>query len=451
MTATALSAPEESLAIPAPASSMRPFLTIWAGQLVSLLGSGLTSFAMGVWIYQQTGKVTPFALTVLFSTLPRILLLPLAGSLADRWNRRWMMFLADTGSALTTLAIVLLLGLGSLQIWHIYLLVIISSIFAAFQEPAYTASVAMLVPKENLGRANGLLQLSQALETVASPIIAGVLFVSIGLRGILVVDFLTFFAALITLLMVRIPQPAVEPREGGGKSSWQRDFAFSWSYLRQRQGLFGLLWYYAMLNFLLNLAGVMSGPLVLARHTASVLGVVQTMAGVGMLLGSLLISVWGGPKSRRIPFMFGNISIAMLGMVIIGLGEHPLYPIVGFLLLMFFVPMVSAVSQVIFQNKVAPEVQGRVFATRSMISRSMMPLAFMVSGPLADRLFEPLMSAGGTLSGTALANLLGTGPGRGIGLIFFLCGLAALVTTLLAYLNPRIRHVESELPDAIAG
>lgn len=451
MTATALSAPEESLAIPAPASSMRPFLTIWAGQLVSLLGSGLTSFAMGVWIYQQTGKVTPFALTVLFSTLPRILLLPLAGSLADRWNRRWMMFLADTGSALTTLAIVLLLGLGSLQIWHIYLLVIISSIFAAFQEPAYTASVAMLVPKENLGRANGLLQLSQALETVASPIIAGVLFVSIGLRGILVVDFLTFFAALITLLMVRIPQPAVESREGGGKSSWQRDFAFSWSYLRQRQGLFGLLWYYAMLNFLLNLAGVMSGPLVLARHTASVLGVVQTMAGVGMLLGSLLISVWGGPKSRRIPFMFGNISIAMLGMVIIGLGEHPLYPIVGFLLLMFFVPMVSAVSQVIFQNKVAPEVQGRVFATRSMISRSMMPLAFMVSGPLADRLFEPLMSAGGTLSGTALANLLGTGPGRGIGLIFFLCGLAALATTLLAYLNPRIRFIESELPDTITG
>jgi len=165
----------------------------------------------------------------------------------------------------------------------------------------------------------------------------------------------------------------------------------------------------------------------------------------------VLISAWGGPKSRRVPFMFGKISIAMLGMVIIGLGEHPLYPIAGFLLLMFFIPMVSAVSQVIFQNKVAPEVQGRVFATRSMISRSMMPLAFLVSGPLADRIFEPLMSAGGRLSGSALANLLGTGPGRGIGLIFFLCGLAALVTTLLAYLNPRIRNVESELPDVIAG
>ncbi|OGO32890.1 MAG: hypothetical protein A2Z16_04010 [Chloroflexi bacterium RBG_16_54_18] len=429
---------------------MRPFLTIWAGQLVSLLGSGLTSFAMGVWIYQQTGKVTPFALTVLFSTLPRILLMPLAGSLADRWNRRRIMILADTGSALTTLVIVLMLGSNSLQIWHIYLLVIFSSIFGAFQELAYTASVTMLVPKSGLGRANGLMQLSQALETIASPVIAGVLFISIGLRGILLVDFLTYFCALFTLLLVRIPQPVIEPQEGEKKLSVWKDFVFGLDYLRLRPGLLGLLLYYAMLNFLLNLAGVMTAPLVLSNHSASVLGVVQTLAGVGMLLGSLLISAWGGPRSRRIQFIFGMIGIAMLGMIAAGFGVHPLYPMVGYMLLLFFVPMVSAVSQTIFQSKVAPEVQGRVFSVRSMLSRSMMPLAFLISGPLADLLFEPLMSGVGALSGTALAGVLGTGPGRGIGLLFVLCGLSAMLVSLLAYLNPRIRNVESELPDAVA-
>lgn len=450
MSATTLS-PTETTPIAAPTASMRPFLVIWAGQLVSLLGSGLTSFAMGVWIYQQTGQVTPFALTVLFSTLPRILLLPLAGSLADRWNRRRMMILADSGSALTTLVVVLLLGSGNLHIWHIYLLVIFSSIFAAFQEPAYTASVTMLVPKESLGRANGLLQLSQALETVASPVIAGVLFVTIGLRGILLVDFLTYFAALATLMLVRIPQPAVEPVQGEAKASWWRDFLFGWQYLRLRQGLFGLLLYYAMLNFLLNLAGVMTAPLVLANHPASLLGVVQTVAGVGMLGGSLLISAWGGPKSGRVRFIFGCIGVAMFGMIVAGLGVHPLYPILGYLLLMFFIPLVSAASQTIFQSKVAPEVQGRVFSVRSMLSRCMMPLAFLVAGPLADRLFEPLMSVGGALSGSALAQVLGSGPGRGIGLLFIICACSALLVTLLAYLNPRIRNIESELPDAIPG
>lgn len=451
MTATALSSPNESPSTPAPASSMRPFLTIWAGQLVSLVGSGLTTFAMGVWIFQQTGQVTPFALTVLFGTLPRVLLLPYTGSLADRWNRRTMMLLADTGSALTTLVVALLLGQGSLQIWHIYFLAIINSICGAFQEPAYHASVAMLVPKANLGRANGLLQLSQALESVASPVIAGLLFVSIGLQGIVMVDFFTFFAALITLLLVRIPQPVLHAVPGAAKPGWWKDFVSGWNYLRQRQGLFGLLLYYAMLNFLLNLAGVMSGPLVLSNHPASVLGIVFTVAGVGMLAGSLLISAWGGPKKNRISFIFGCISLGMLGMITIGLGVNPVYPLVGYPVVMFFVPMVSAVSQTIFQGKVAPVMQGRVFAMRGMLSRSMMPLAFLIAGPLADLLFEPMMSAGGALSGTILAGWLGTGPGRGIGLIFILCGAAALLVSLLFYLNPRIRKVESELPDALAG
>ena len=441
-----ISTPDDTLAAPV---NMRPFLTIWTGQLISMLGSGLTSFALGVWIFQQTGRVTPFALTVLFGSLPRILLLPLAGSLADRWNRRWMMFLADTGSALTTLAVVLLLAFGSLQIGHIYLLVILSSFFAAFQEPSYSASVTMLVPKKNLGRANGLLQLSQALETIATPLIAGVLFVAIDLRGILMIDFVTYFAALAALLIVRIPQPKVEQAAGETKSSVWKDFSFGWSYLRCRPGLFGLLLYYAMVNFLLNLSGVLMGPLVLSNHSASVFGTVQTTAGVGMLLGSIVISAWGGPKGRRIPSVIGYIAVSILGLIIAGLGINPLFPIAGYLVLLFFVPLASGSSQAVFQTKVAPQVQGRVFSVRSMLSRSMMPLAFLLSGPLADRVFEPLMRQGGPLASTVIASTLGLGPGRGIGLLFIVCGLLALLASLLAYLNPRIRNLEIELPDGI--
>ena len=194
--------------------NMRTFVTIWIGQLVSIVGSGLSSFALGVWIFQQTGKATPFALAVLFGNLPAVLLAPLVGSLADRFNRKKIMLLADTGDALVTLTAFLLLISGHLQIWNIYLIVIVGSICGAFQEPAFNASVVMLVPKKDLQRANGLSQSSIALGNLVPPLLDGLLFVLIGLRFIFLIDFISYFAALGTLIIARIPQPErIEPQE----------------------------------------------------------------------------------------------------------------------------------------------------------------------------------------------------------------------------------------------
>ena len=172
--------------------NMNKFLVIWLGQVISMLGSGLTAFALGVWIFQETGQATPFALTVLFSNLPRILLLPVAGSLADRWNRRLIMIFSDVGTALVTVGAFFLLTFANLEVWHIYLIATLGSIFAAFQEPAYMASVTMLVPKKDLARANGMIQMGQAIEMVITPLIAGLLFVAIGITGIITIDFVTF-------------------------------------------------------------------------------------------------------------------------------------------------------------------------------------------------------------------------------------------------------------------
>jgi len=269
MTTIAMDAKAES----AP-QGMRTFLVIWIGQLISMLGSGLTSFALGVWIFDRTGEARPFALTVLFGNLPRILLLPVAGSLADRWNRRWVMILSDVGNALVTISVFGLLLFGNLEFWHIYLIVTLGSIFSAFQEPAYTASVSMLVPKKDLSRANGMTQMGQALEMVITPVIAGVLFVAIGLSGILVIDFVTFLFAVGTLFIVRVPQPQITAQEEKKPSIWT-DALFGWNYLKARPGLFGLLWYYAMVNFLLNWSGVLTGPMILSRFSASTLGTIQ--------------------------------------------------------------------------------------------------------------------------------------------------------------------------------
>lgn len=430
-------------------TTMKTFYTIWIGQLISMLGSGLTSFALGVWIFSETGQATPFALTVLFGNLPRTLLAPIAGAIADRWNRRLLMILADCGNALVTLGVVLLLSVGKLEIWHIYVIAFLGSIFAAFQEPAYTASIAMLVPKAQLPRASGLMQMGQAIEMLISPVLAGILFVAIGLQGIILIDFVTFFFAVGALLVVHIPQPEPTHHSSSQKMSFWHDMGYGWRYLHARPGLFGLVWYYALVNFFLNLASVLTGPLVLSFNSASALGVVQAASGVGMLAGSIVISAWGGPKERRIRAVIGFISLMAVGLVLVGIRPNLFFICAGLFTLLFGAPLATAPSQAIFQTKVEPAVQGRVFAARSMVSRSTLPLAFLSAGLLADNLFGPLMNEGGELAKTAVGTLLGVGPGRGIGLMFVASGLILLFASIAAYANPRIRNVENELPDVL--
>ncbi|MCP4356572.1 MAG: MFS transporter [Chloroflexi bacterium] len=442
MTASKVAAPK----------NMRTFLIIWLGQVISIIGSGLTGFGLAVWMFERTGEATPFALTVLAGSLPPILLSPLAGPLVDRWNRRYIMIGADVGSALITAVALLLLATSQLQVWHIYLIAALSASLSAFQEPAYTASVSLLVPEKELARANGLMQMSQALQMLAAPLLAGVFFVAIGLRGIFLIDFVTFFFAVGSLLIVRIPQPkpsqALDEEEV--KPSIWREALFGFKYLRARTGLLGLLIFFAFVNFFLNFAAVLLGPLLLTFGTAAALGTVQAVGGVGMLIGSISMSAWGGPAAgRRVLAVLGFVGVAAAGLIVAGVAATAWSVGLGFFILMFTIPFGGGISQTLFQTKVAPDVQGRVFATRSMISRSMMPLAFLLAGFLADRVFEPLLREGGAWASGPIGQWVGVGPGRGIGLLFMMSGLTLVVVTIIASTHPRLRNLETELPDML--
>lgn len=430
------------------ARGMKIFTLIWAGQLISLIGSGLTSFALGVWVYQTTGSVTQYALIPLFFTLPNLLLSPLAGALVDRWDRRWVMILSDTGAALTTLAIALLFRAGQLQVWHIYLAVGVGSAFGVFQWPAYSAATTLLVPKKHYGRASGMVQLGQAIGQIISPVLAGLLVVKIQVWGVILIDFATFLFAVITLLFVHVPKPEATTEGKEGKGSLLREAAYGWTYLIVRPGLMGMLILFATLNFLMGFINALFAPMILAFTSADVLGTVLSIAGSGMLVGGLVMSVWGGSK-RRIHSLLGFLILAGLSIVAIGL--RPSVPLIAAAAFGFFfcIPIASGSSQAIWQSKVAPDVQGRVFSIRSMLATSAAPLAYILAGPLADRVFEPLLAVGGPLAGS-VGQIIGAGPGRGIGLIFILMGILNVLATTAGYLYPRIRLVEDELPDAIA-
>lgn len=385
---------------------MRVFILIWFGQLVSLIGSGLTGFALGVWVYQRTGSVTQFALISLSTTLPLILISPLAGTLVDRWNRRWVMLFSDSGAGLSTLAIALLLVAGRLEVWHIYLATAVSSTASAFQWPAYTAATTLLVPK-HLGRASGMTQLGQAVAQLISPVLAGVLLVTIQLPGVILLDFTTFLFALVTLLLVRFPDAKTTAAGEAGKGSLLRETAYGLRYITARPGLFGLLIFFTASNFLVGFVVVLTTPLVLSFASSVALGTILSIGGSGMLVGSLVMSTWGGPQ-RRINTVFGFMLLSGLCIMVAGLRPSvPLFALTAFL---FFLglPLINGSTQVIFQQKVAPELQGRVFALNGAIAGAALPLAYVVAGPLADQVFEPLMASNGFLA-KSIGQLIGVG------------------------------------------
>ncbi|MEH2211065.1 MFS transporter [Nostoc sp.] len=427
------------------------FIFVWLGQLVSLIGSGLTSFALGVWVYQRTGSVTQFALISLCTVVPMIVISPIAGALVDRWSRRWTMLLSDCGAGLCTLALALMLFVGRLEVWHIYVVTFANSICSAFQLPAYTAATTLLVPKQHLSRASGLIHMGQSLAQLISPMLAGALIVTIQIQGVILLDFASFLFALVTLLFVRFPKPKPETTSVNiaEKGSLLREVVYGWTYITARPGLLWLLIFLATTNFLMGSVGVLATPLVLSFASAPVLGIVMSIGGSGMVFGSLVMSIWGGSQ-HLINSVFGFMLLNGLCLLVAGLRTSaPLFAVAAFLFF-FGLPFINGSTQVIFQKKVALNVQGRVFALMGMIVGSSLPLAYLVAGPLADRVFEPLLLPGGVLA-KSIGKLIGVGPGRGIGLMFIVMGALTMLTTVVAYQYSHIRLLEKQLPDAIAN
>jgi DHA3 family macrolide efflux protein-like MFS transporter len=428
------------------ARGMGTFFTIWFGQLISLIGSQLTGFALGVWVYEETHSVLLVALTQIAFAAPFILLSPLAGVLVDRWNRRTAMIVSDFGAGLVVLGAAALYLSGRLQPWMVLPINFAMSSFTSLMWPAYTASISLLVPKEQYGRANGFVQLGEALPQIAGPALAGALYVTIQVGRLALIDFATYvFSVMLMLFFVRIPNP---PRSLAGQkasgSVW-REMRFGWDYIMERKGLLALLVFFFALNFVDGIMMPLFTPLILDTWKADVLGYVSMIMGVGMLAGTLVMSAWGGGK-RKVYTLLGAGLLGALFLVGVGLrASIPLLAFCGFGF-MFSVPIMAAASQSIWQAKVAPDVQGRVFSLRRTIGWSGQLVAPLLAAPLLDYVFRPAMSPGGALAPT-LGPLLGVGASRGVGVLISLLGVLDAVIMIVAFASPTIRHVETDLPD----
>lgn len=431
-------------------TGLKAFFTMWSGQVISLIGSGLTTFAVGVWVYEETGNVTLFTLIATFAALPAVFLSPVAGVLVDRFDRKWMLVLSDFGAALASLALLLLFHFRALELWHIYLLVAASTAFSTLQFPAFGAAVTLLVPRRHLGRASGMLQFGQSGARVIAPLVAGYLMVVLSVAGVIAIDLATFVVAMVLLLFVRIPKPEASPEEEATaeRPSFWRQVAFGWEYIRRRPGLVSLLAYFAGINLLIPMGLVLVTPLVLSFTDAADLGMVLGISSAGMVAGSLAMTAWGGPR-RRMTGVLGFAPLFAVGLAVAGL--RPSVPLIaaGMFTVFLVVPVVNGCSQALWQSKVEPAVQGRVFAMRRAVAQVTGPVAYLLAGPLAEQVFVPLLVPGGPLADGVVGRVLGNGPGRGIGLLFVVMAGLFLVFTLAAGAYPRLRDLEDALPDAV--
>jgi DHA3 family macrolide efflux protein-like MFS transporter len=430
-----------------PRSSLRGFVVVWLGQVVSLLGSAMTWFALTLWAYELTEKATALALLSLFAFGPTILLSPVAGALVDRWNRKVVLILSDLAAGLATLVVLLLHGTDSLHLWHLFVIGFIAGSFQAFEYPAYAASITMMVPKEQYARASGMLEMAWAASSVLAPLMAGVLLGVIGLTGIMIIDVVTFVFAIGALLLVSIPQPPKSDEGLKGQGTIWKESLYGFRYIWERPSLLALQLQFAVGN-LFDFSGfVLFAPMILARTGSNeiVLGSIQSAGAIGGVLGGALLTVWGGTK-RRIHGVLIGWALSSLGLLLMGLGRGLVLWMLAAFIYAFFEPIVNGSDRAIWQSKVAPDVQGRVFATQLLLSQITIPIAMLLAGPLADHVFEPAMMPGGSMVGT-FGRLFGVGPGAGMALMISIAGVVGMVLPLLGYAIRDVREVETILPD----
>lgn len=427
---------------------MRSFTIIWAGQVVSLLGSAMTQFALTVWAYELTGSATALALAAFFAFAPGVVFSPVAGALVDRWDRRFVLMLSDLGGGLATVMLLLLHTAGNLQIWHVYVAVFIAGSFASFQWPAYSAAISLMIPKAQYGRANGMISLAESLSGVVAPALAAVLLVSIGLNGVMLIDVITFVTAISTILAIRIPAPPVTEAGRAGKGSLLSEAVYGFRYIVERRSLLGLQITFFFINLTATFSGVLLAPMLLARTGSdeTALATVQSIGSVGGIVGGLLLTIWGGPKRRVHGVLLGMIGVSILSEMVLGVGRGVVAWSIGAFMGAAIIPIINGSNQAIWQAKVAPDVMGRVFAARRMIAQLSAPLAMLLAGPLADHVFEPAMREGGALAGV-FGGLVGTGSGAGMALMFIISGILGVIVGASGYLFREIRDAEALLPD----
>lgn len=400
----------------------------------------MTEFAFTLWAWEVTGSATALALIGFFSQLPRIPITLVAGLIVDRFSRKQLMVLGDTVAALSTVGIGLLFLTESLQIWHLYGAAMLNGGFGQIQSLAYSTSMSSMVPLHQLTRANSMNSAVHYGSAIFGPALAGVLYPLMGLMGILLIDLATFGVAIATLLSVRIPQSAPHPPPT--IETWLAKLTFGFREVWRQPGLRSLLLISTAFWFFHDLGGTIYDPMILARTdgSAQVLASTASAAGIGGVIGAILLSVWGGPR-RRVTGMLAGFIGAGLCKTLFGLGRSPVVWVPAQFCSSLNFPLLGSSETALWMKSISAEKQGRVFAANALVLQGVSAIAALIAGPLADRLLEPTMTSPGPWL-SKVGEILGTGPGAGMAMLYVACALVMAGVGLVGFWFAKLKTLD---------
>ncbi|MDL1902773.1 MFS transporter [Anaerolineae bacterium CFX9] len=425
------------------------FVRVWLGQLMSLLGSAMTRFALTIYMWQVTGEATPVILIGVFASLPSAVVSLWAGVLVDRWNRKYTLMLADIGSASATVILLAFFILDSVQTWQIYLAVAIGGVCNTFQWLAFSSTLSSLVSRRHLSRANGMMSLAEYVALVGAPILAGILLPLVDIQGILIFDIVSFLFAVLTIAFTTFRLHSQQADEAQPETErFLSGLSFGFRYIARQRPFMALLVVLILFGAIEAVGYTLLAPMILARSGGSeaALATVQAVMGIGGIVGGILISAWGGPRKRIYGLLTGIALTGLLGDALMGFGQGLAVWIIAGFAVEFFIPLIISSHRGIWQSKVPPKLQGRIFATLGFMISLSEPIASLLAGTLADNVLEPAMRSESELA-IFFAPLVGVGEGAGMALLFIFSGVLLGFIGFLGMLIPILRNLETKIPD----
>lgn len=432
-------------------NGMRGLYVIWIGQMISGIASNITFFALPIWILNNTdisGGAVGLWESFYFGSY--LLVVLFAGILIDRYNRKMMMLVYDFLSLSATAILLVLHSTGNMEVIHLYIAAIFQGVGFAFHSPSYSAAITTLVPRKQYVRANGLMSLLYDAPEIFGPILAGVLYITSGLGGILAVNLIAFVISIGALLFVEIP-PTPHSREGErSQSEFLKEAIYGIRYILRRPGLLGVQMIFFFGNFFsgiaLSVTALYTMILLRTGGDPSVAGTVQSVGALAAVIAGIFLSAFGGIKRPIRAILLGWIFSSLFGLTLLGAGQILLIWMVGMVINSIFEPIVNVAVETFMQTKIPPDVQGRVFSASDFLSQALIPITPLLAGFFGEIIFEPAMAKGGSLV-RLFGWLVGTGPGSGFGLMILLCAVGGTLIGLSGFLIPAIRNVDKTMPD----
>lgn len=416
---------------------MKKFLMIWSGELISSIGSGMTAFALSVYVYQITGSATYVSLITLLAYLPTVLLSPLGGVLADRYDRRLLMIIGDLFSGLGLAYVLWNIQTGSDSMLPICIGVTFNAVFVALLEPSFKATITELLSEEEYGKASGMMQIAGNAKFLISPALAGILLAVADIRLILLIDIGTF---LITVTTVAIVRKSVGKAVKNERQSIVREMRLGFAEINKSKGIRILIIMMSFVCFFVGILQTLTSPMVLAVSDAETVGIMESLCAVGMLLGSVFIGILGIKKNYSTVLCVAGI-LSGIFIALTGVNKSIFVTGAGIFLFFLALPFMNTSADVLVRKNIPNEVQGRVWGFISLLSQTGTVLAYALSGVLADCVFEPLLSDNGVLS-DSIGALIGTGTGRGIGFMLILSGICIIPAAFAIGRNRSIRSLQ---------